>query len=550
MNQKELHELLLSLIETWENEVVEFKEADKNYETQKIYRYFSAISNEANLRNLRRGWLIIGVRNTDHKIVGTDYCKKSAHLQNLKHQVKQSTGFSFIDIHELFVEGARVLMLEIPPAPRGIPVFTNGHAYARAGESLIGLDMSRLDAIRNQTLSEDWSAQIVENASIADLDSNALKKARLDFAKKQESRISAEEIDSWSDETFLGKLHLMANNKLTRAAILLFGKEESWHFLSPHPAQLTWSLKGQEEAYEHFHLPFYLATSELYSKIRNIKLRILPDDSLVSVEVAKYDKDVVMEALHNCIIHQDYTQNARITVTEFLDRLEFLNAGYFFEGQPSDYIEGNLTPQRYRNPCLAQAMVQLNMIDSMGRGIARIYKTQAKRYFPLPDYELPSNQVKLTIHGKVVDPAYTRLLIQKTDLLLSDILALDRVQKNLSIPDEVAKHLRKKGLIEGRKPHLHISADVAKVSPESCIEYVRRKGQQTDFYEKQILDLLKLRSASREDIEKLLLNQLSTSLTEEQKKKKIGNLLHQLGKKGKIKSQRKGKSSLWHLAEE
>lgn len=81
-------------------------------------------------------------------------------------------------------------------------------------------------------------------------------------------------------------------------------------------------------------------------------------------------------------------------------------------------------------------MTELNMVDSMGICISQIYKTQAKRYFPLPDYELTDSSVKLTIYGKIIDSAYTNLLIPKIDLNISDILALDRIQKGLSIDDE------------------------------------------------------------------------------------------------------------------
>ena len=181
-------------------------------------------------------------------------------------------------------------------------------------------------------------------------------------------------------------------------------------------------------------------------------MRILPDDQLVAVEVAKYDRKIVLEALHNCIAHQDYGRNGRIVVTELPDRLLLENEGNFFEGRPEDYIAGARTPRRYRNPFLAQAMAELNMIDTMGYGIHEMHVGQARRYFPMPDYDLSEPQaVKMTIHGRVVDPAYSRLLIQKTDLPLEDILALDRIQKKLPLNDEgVLRHLRKAGLIEGR----------------------------------------------------------------------------------------------------
>ena len=107
----------------------------------------------------------------------------------------------------------------------------------------------------------------------------------------------------------------------------------------------------------------------------------------------------------------------------------------------------------------------LNMIDTMGYGIHEMHKGQARRYFPMPDYDLSEPlAVRMTIYGCVVDPAYSQLLIQKTDLPLDEILALDRVQKRLPLTDEMIKRLRRDGLIEGRKPNLHVSATVAKVT--------------------------------------------------------------------------------------
>ncbi len=131
----------------------------------------------------------------------------------------------------------------------------------------------------------------------------------------------------------------------------------------------------------------------------------------------------------------------------------FENEGSFFKGQPDEYIEGTKIPRRYRNPFLAQAMAELNMIDTMGYGIRDMYTGQARRYFPMSNYDLDEpGVVKMILYGGVLDIAYTRLLIQKTNLPLGDVLALDRVQKKFSIPDDAATRLRKAQLIEGRKP--------------------------------------------------------------------------------------------------
>ena len=227
-----------------------------------------------------------------------------------------------------------------------------------------------------------------------------------------------------------------------------------------YPAQITWKLVGQETAYEHFGPPFLLSTSQLYQRVRNIQLRLLPDDELLPHEVSKYDQKVVLEALHNCIAHQDYRQNQRIIVTERPDRLVFENAGHFYEGAPEDYVRGDKTPRGYRNPYLVQAMVELNMIDQMGYGIQRMYEMQRRRYLPMPDYEVAGDAVVMTLYGGVVDPAYTRVLMEHGGLKLADVLALDRVQKGLEVPDEAVRGLKRKGLIEGRKPRYRVSSTV------------------------------------------------------------------------------------------
>ena len=352
----------------------------------------------------------------------------------------------------------------------------------------------------------------------------------------------------WPLATFLERARLTRNGKVTRATLLLLGKAESAHLLSPHPAQLTWKLEGAERAYEHFAPPFLLNSSVLYRKIRNVQIRILPYDSLLPVEVSKYDQKIVLEALHNCIAHQDYTRNGRITVTEQHDRLIFESEGEFFEGQPNDYISGHRTPRRYRNPFLAQAMAELNMIDTMGYGIHEMHLGQARRYLPMPDYDLTyANMVSMTIYGNVVDPAYSRLLMQKMDLPLVDILALDRVQKDLPISDMMIKHLRKANLIEGRKPHFHVSAKVAQAT-DTLADYIKTRAQDNAFYAKLIMDYLRESGrASRQEIDHLLIEKFSNALNEREKQNKVTNLLSNLRRGGHICNAGTRKDPHWEL---
>jgi ATP-dependent DNA helicase RecG len=255
-----LYERLKQLIAGWESEVVEFKDVRDSYSTSDIGKYFSALANEANLRNVERGWLIFGVDDKHRSIVGSNYRNDPERLNRLKHQIAQQTEppITLRDIHELKTDQGRVLMFEVPAAPLGIPIAWNGHYYARAGESLIPLGLDKLDEIRSQANSSDWTAQVIDGATLDHLSAEALLRAKDSFARKYANRIKPEEVNEWPLETFLERARLTRDGRITRATLLLLGKAEAGHLLSPHPAQLTWKLEGQERAYEHFGTPFLL----------------------------------------------------------------------------------------------------------------------------------------------------------------------------------------------------------------------------------------------------------------------------------------------------
>lgn len=363
MDAASLSALLAHLLARWESEVVEFKRAGDGFSTGQIGQYVSALANEANLRGLERAWLVFGVDNRSRSVCGTDFRVEPERLQSTKHQIAQGSepGITFREIHPLAHAAGRVLLFEIPAAPRGIPIAWNGHYYARAGESLVPLGLDKLDEIRQQTLAQDWTAQVVPSASLGDLDEAAVRKARESFSQKHANRIDPHDVADWPLASFLDRARLTQSGQITRAALLLLGKPEAAYLLNPNPAQLTWKLEGPERAYEHFAPPFLLSTTQLYQRIRNIQMRLLPQDELLPVEVSKYDQKMVLEALHNCIAHQDYTRNGRVVVIERPDRLVFENEGSFVEGRPDEYVHGEKTPRRYRNPFLTQAMAELNL---------------------------------------------------------------------------------------------------------------------------------------------------------------------------------------------
>lgn len=544
MNENYFIDIFQSLISHKESEVVEFKKAEKNFDFDDLGRYFSALSNEANLRGLDFAWLIFGYDEKKHEIVGTSYKNGESALNNLKHDFAQHTtdGQTFREIVPIEVDGNRILMFKIPASPRNIVMKWKGIAFGRDGESLKPLNQSKMDEIRHQTPEPDWSAELVPNATIDDLDEVAIAKARKMF-KKVHSRIPAEEVNRWSTEEFLSKCELMVDGKLTRAAIILLGKMFSDSKLRPAVAEVTWTLRDEKQDvvdYEHFSVPFILTVDEILAKIHNLTLREMPGGTLFPDTMKQYDDYTIREALHNCIAHQDYTLRQRINFVENPGFLYYANGGSFIPGTLENALATNGPQRFFRNACLCKAMVHFNMIDTVSRGIKKMFTEQMERRFPMPDYEIDNEkkEVAVRIYGNAINERYTKLLKDNDTLTLHDCISLDAIQKGHRIDEEIAQDLMKRGLIEGEAPNYTISLGVAKASKQ-LPSYTRVRGLERDKLKQMILQYIQNAGsdgAKRDAILEYLQGTLPSRNTYEQNETLIYHLLSELRKAGLIEA--------------
>ena len=276
-----INQLLNTFLSKREDEVLEFKEAKKGLQTDDLRKYISALSNEANLRRKDCAWLIYGVSDKfPRRAVGTEYQIPAKLKQDIAGSM--TAGLTLREIYETEREGKRILMFQIPAAPKGIPIAWNGHYFGRNGESTCALSIDKIEEIRRQT-EDDWSAGIIEDASIDDLDPQAIRVAKVEFLKRNPKY--AEEMSTWDDATFLNKAKLTRRGKITRTALILLGKDEAEHLLSPAVAKIRWNLKtvrNEDKDYEIFGIPFILSTEEVYRKIRNLKFRYLLNEQSLS----------------------------------------------------------------------------------------------------------------------------------------------------------------------------------------------------------------------------------------------------------------------------
>lgn len=469
------------LITHVEQEVIEFKTAENQYDTNKLGKYFSALSNEANLRERDFAWILMGVNN-ERQAVGTNYLSNETKCQLLKHDIASNTsgGLTFRDIVAIEVHGKRVLVFKIPAAPRNTVIKWKGIAYGRNGESLEPLSQDKYDAIRYQRPIEDWSALVVDGASIKDdLDELALAKARVMF-KKVHDTIPSEMVDGWTQEEFLRHSGVLNDGKLTRGALLLLGKPTVAYKLSPAVPQITWTLvneEGRKIDYKHFTIPFIMTVDEVLGKIRNLTMREMPGGTLFPDKLMQYDDFVIREVLHNAIAHQDYTLCQRINFIEGPDYLYYSNAGTFFPGTLENALDTLKQQKFYRNECLCKGMVSFNMIDTVSSGIQTMFYKQKERHFPMPDYDINESvpEVNVKIYGRLIDERYVDLLKRDSSLSLKECIWLDAIQKNRPITEDALKLLKHKKLIEWHKPNYTISRSVAQKTRQVA-EYTRQKG--------------------------------------------------------------------------
>jgi len=553
-SEKDIVEKLAQLREmSSENEVVEFKEAKKNYDFKKLGKYVSALSNEANLRNCKESWLVFGIKDEDHSVVDCQFRPDDSDLMSLKKEIADKTNgrFTFNEIYTTEVDGKRVIMFSIPPAPQGIPTNFEGHYYARDHESLQPLGITKIETIRKQATKYDWTAQVVEGATIDDLDPAAISFAKKQYLEKFPAKIP--EAEKWDDMKFLDKAKITINGQITRTAIILLGKEESEHYINPCDCKIRWKLlddKGDSLGYDIIPIPMILGVNRLFEKIRILKYRYIPYGSLFPDEVDNYDRYSIREALNNCLAHQDYEVGSRVNVIERPDSLTFTNKGTFLPESVQKVVEKDIPEETYRNPHLVSAMFNLNMVDTEGGGIRRMFNIQAKRFFPLPEYDIADGRVSVSLIGKVLDEDYASILARNQDLSLIDIILLDKLQKNkeYELNEIQIKYLRKKGLVEGRKGKLHISKAVAQKTGQKG-KYSNLSGFDKSYYKDLIVKALsEHKSMTRTEIDDMILDKLPESLKDAQRTNMVMNLIQELRREGKITNTGSRSRSKWVLS--
>ncbi len=532
-----------------ENRWLEFK---SNYQDpDRLGKYISALSNGACLDRRENAYLYFGIEDATLEIKGTIFNAKTIRVRNrnkpdakgnqdlelyLRQYVSPKINFT---MEEFLYEGdKRLVVFQIPAALKEPTTFC-ARSYVRVNSQVTEL-FPYVDWIRDIYNSNvDWSAKIVEDATIEDLDPRAIAKAKEKYLEVHPQK--ANELAMWDDVTFLNKAKLTRRGCITNTAIILLGKEESEHLISPAVCKIRWKLIAKDDPnkdFRVFSIPMIMAVDKIKDTIRNTSYVYTVSGNLFPENMMRYDVFTLREPINNAIAHQDYAKRARIEIMEYEDeKLVFVNKGQFIPKSIEEVITNDCPESVYRNPFLVEAMRNVNMVETEGGGIRKLFKEQKKRFFPMPTYNLANQEVRCEIQGKVLDENFAKILVNNPDLSLDVIYVLDKVQKHEKLSDEAIALLRKKKFVEGRKNNLFLSYKIVSESKHVNLKtsYVKNKSFNDSYYKELIMTYVtKFNSATRKEITTLLEDKLSDVLTEKQKYDKITNLLASLRKQQKL----------------
>ena len=440
---------------------VEFKRGDKgnisyngaHKDTPKerrrcILGYVVALCNE------KGGRLVIGMHDDfPHKVMGTQQSINA--IGQLESDIYRDLGIR-PDIYELYdEEQKRVLIIEVPSRPAGKVYKYEDVPLMRVGEELKPMDdKTYLSIIQEQE--PDFSEQYCLEATMDDLDENAIRVLKEKYARKQHNP----SFISISNEQALSDLKLISNGKITNAAILLVGKENSIEQYFPQ-AKVFLEYRKTEAQVEYnnrkvFGQPFYILIDQLWNAINEKNDSIPIREGSYIFDIPYFNEMVIREIVNNAFAHRDYRKNSEIVIKLYPTKMEIINAGGFPQGVT---LENLLTvPSTPRNRLLSDVLSKTGIVERSGQGIDKIFLYTLAEGKPEPNYSYSDDFfVTAILYATIKDLGFAMFvqsiqseLADNEKLSVFEVLALCQVRdgEHKNIDKEIAIKLEHKNCIE------------------------------------------------------------------------------------------------------
>lgn len=419
-----------------------------------ILGYVTALCNE------KGGSLVIGMEDKyPHKVVGTSQNENST--GELEANIYRDTGIR-PKIYELYEDEAekkgRVLVIDVPPRPAGTVFKFEDVPLMRVGEELKPMsDEVYLSIIQENE--PDFSQQVCRDATLDDLDPDALSVLKEKYAKKQNNPIFL----TLSNRQILSDLQLITDEGITNAAVILLGKEDFIKRVYPQASvMLEYRHSESQITFDNrisYSQPFFIMIDRLWHDIdlRNGKFQIKEGPYIF--DVPYFNEEVIRESINNAITHRDYTRHSETVIKQYPQKLIVTNAGGFPHGVTIDNL---LTvPSTPRNRLLADVLSKTGIVERSGQGIDKIFYRTLSEGKEAPDYSgSDAFNVELILSAIIQDKAFALFiesvqqnLAEDNKLSVFEIVVLDKIRRNektTALDKAVIKQLMDRNLIEKR----------------------------------------------------------------------------------------------------
>ena len=384
---RELKDALFGLIEKGESETVEFKKSTSSLR--------EGIETVCAFSNHRGGYLLFGI-NDNGVILGQQVTDDT--IRNIANAVKLNTDPKlYPGIEKIELDRKNCILVTVEESPLK-PHLAYGRAYLRVGTTNQKLDRERYEYLLQQRFNGygfDFQAQL--GATLSDIDTDSL----YEFLETANSTRNLNESLLLPPDVVLQKLDLMTEDKLTKAAVLLFGKNpEAFfgdHFETkcgkfPHDTGYD-EVANEKEFRQNLIYNFHAALNFILESIGKNSLK----GDVHRKETWEFPIGVIRESLVNMIVHRDYRQNIKNTLEIRPSTVSFYNPGQLFG--PTITIERLKTfhPSRPGNRLIAKVFYLMGLFENWGGGTLKIVSETIKSGKPSPEFSFGDGMFRLVL---------------------------------------------------------------------------------------------------------------------------------------------------------
>lgn len=438
------------------------------------------------LANEKGGMLVLGMEDErPHDVSGSDFGINR--LGEIVDKVYERLQIR-ITTEELYKDGKRVLVITVPSRPIGKTLKFEGIPLMRTGESLRDMSDDELFRILSER-EPDFSAKICEGLDWSDLDEKAVTIMKQKYADKQQNPGFA----TLPTKQVLTDLGLVADGKLTYAALILLGKSEAIRKNLPQEAVVVEYRQNRSmipyTARKVFQSALFVEIDEIWDYINQPASNPLLhyQDGPYIYNIPAFNEETTREGILNSICHRSLQIQSEVVVKQYPDGLTITNAGGFPSGVDQDNIlTVNSIP---RCKLLSDVLEKTNLVERSGQGVDKMFYNCLMEGKPLPSYDgTDSYQVQLNFNAVIAEPELLKFFRREQDsrpednkLNVFDLLTLYKVHKHDvgDLNEETVQRLQKENLLEVNDGHFKILgsyvdeyADVADALDFSILQIV------------------------------------------------------------------------------